>query len=103
VSARHVGVKPAHEQHGAIGLSAHTDFLTAASIEKIRGQAEKIQGHEYYGRKRRNNHEHDLHRISSGHDSPLFLARRPLSYKRVHGCYFPMNAGCWSCVLESIQ
>jgi hypothetical protein len=54
------------------------DFLAVGSTE------EKVQGHECCDRKGDNDHEHDLHRISSCHDRPLFVARQLLSDKQGH-------------------
>jgi hypothetical protein len=56
-------------------------------------ELKKIQGQERYDRERGKDHEHNLHRISSCHDSPLFVARNPLSEKQNHGYSSPVNAG----------
>jgi hypothetical protein len=82
-------------KHGTAADSAHTDFRTTASTQ------EKVQGDECCDCKRGNDHEHDLHRISSSQDSPLFVARSPLSDKRGHSLCSPINAGCSPCVLQS--
>jgi len=81
-------------RHGS-SLCSH-GCLTTALTEK------KVQGHECCDRKRGNDHEHHLHRISSSQDRPLFVARSPLSDKRGHGCCSPINAGRSPCVLQSI-
>jgi hypothetical protein len=69
-------------------------------------QLKKAEGHERYDRKRGNDHEHDLHRISSCHYGRLFGVRSALSGKQDHGHWSPINAGFWSysyrvCAYES--
>src|SRR5262249_36776324 len=72
-------------------------FSPPASTEK------KVQAHECCDRKRRNDHEHDLHRIRSCQDGPPFVARSPLPDEQGHGYCSPINAGFSPSPLQPIR
>jgi hypothetical protein len=93
---------PCRRECHAQGSSALDLTLLTLTVSRPASTEKKVQGHECCDRKRRDDHEHDLHRISSCQVGPPFVARSPLSDEQGHGYWSPINAGFWPCVLQSI-
>src|SRR5215467_2066887 len=80
-----------------------TSLCSTLTLSPPASTEKKVQGHECCDRKRRNDHEHNLHRISSCQDGPPFVARSPLSDEQGHGYCSPINAGFSPSPLQSIR